>query len=83
MPVGVRVRKTSHSDTMSGRSYKTRAMRIEAQYFFGKLTNVALPEVIGLTLSGSVTREFPVNFILDTAHADECSNNTSPTAGFH
>lgn len=50
---------------------------------FGMPTDVALPEVISLGFGSLVAREFPINFIFDAAHGDECSDNTSPTASFH
>lgn len=50
---------------------------------FGKLTDDALPVVIGLTFGGLVTRKLPVNFVFDAAHCDERSDNTSPTTGLH
>lgn len=50
---------------------------------FGKLTDDALPKVVSLTFGGFVPRELPIDFVFDAAHGDECSDNTSPTAGFH
>lgn len=50
---------------------------------FGKLTDDALPEVVGLAFGGLVARELPVNFIFDAAHGDEGGDHTSPTARFH
>lgn len=49
---------------------------------FGKLTDGALPKVIGLSFGGLVAWKLPIDFVFDAAHGDECSDNTSPTAGF-
>ena len=45
-------------------------------------TDVALPEVICLALSGLVTREFPINFIPDVGHCDEGGHNSGPATSF-
>jgi len=43
--------------------------------------NVALEEEVGLSLRRLRTRPFPINFVLDIAHRDECSHDASPFAG--
>lgn len=50
---------------------------------FSKLTDIALPKVVSLTLGGLIARELPIDFIFDAAHGNECSNYTIPTTGFH
>ena len=47
------------------------------------LTNVTLPEVIGLALSSLLAREFPVNLIFDVTHGDECRDDARPAARLH
>lgn len=43
--------------------------------------NMAFKEEVGLSLSRLCTRPFPINFVLDIAHRDERSYDTSPSAG--
>lgn len=58
-------------------------MNMRGTHIFGKLTNDALPEVVGLALGGLITRELPIDFVFYAAHGDGCSDNTSPTACLH
>ena len=44
-------------------------------------TDNALPEVVGLALSGLVARELPVDLVLDIGHGDESGHDTTPAAG--
>ena len=48
-----------------------------------KLTDVSLPEKVGLTIGCVSTREFPINLILDVTHGDEGRDNTAPSTRLH
>lgn len=54
---------------------------IERGYEIKKRTNNALPEDVGLAFCGSGTGEFPIDLVLDVAHGDERSDDTSPATG--
>ena len=48
-----------------------------------KLTDVSLPEKVGLTVGYVSTREFPINLIFYITHGDEGRDNTAPSSRFH
>ena len=47
----------------------------------GRTINMAFEEEVGLSLCRLRTRPFPINFVLDIAHRDERSHDTSPSTG--
>lgn len=48
-----------------------------------RLTDIALPEVVRLRLRGFISRELPVDLVLDVAHGDESGHDACPAARFH
>ena len=49
----------------------------------GRLTNDTLPEEVGLALGRLLTRELPIDLVLNVGHRDERGHDTAPFAGFH
>ena len=48
-----------------------------------KLTDVSLPEKVGLTFGCVSTRESPINLVFDVTHGDEGRDNTAPSTRLH
>jgi len=48
-----------------------------------ELTDVSLPEKVGLTIGRVSAGKFPINLIFDVTHSDESCDNATPSTCLH